>query len=179
MKQPSRHMPKIEQPRAQESTVANAILFVIILGIIWMFWKSPYLLWMPPPIFITFFIRDKRNEKKAKTLVKKGEKLNIFDFAKSFDCRTVDTWIIRAVYEQLQECVKYTGYVIPIKAEDDIFQDLGVDSEEFELEIIDEIAQRTDRSLDNTENNPYYNKINTVHGLVYFFNEQPLKSTHR
>jgi len=39
--------------------------------------------------------------------------------------------------------------------------------------ILVEILQRAGRSIDNTKNNPYFDKVRTVRDLVYFVNEQP------
>ncbi|HVX90748.1 MAG TPA: hypothetical protein VHC20_03920, partial [Candidatus Paceibacterota bacterium] len=91
---------------------------------------------------------------------------------RSFERRRVDTWVIRAVYEQLQSHLG-TEKPVPIRATDSLANDLLVDDEDLDMDIAEEILQRTGRSMKDTERNPYYGKVRTVADLVYFVNEQP------
>ena len=77
------------------------------------------------------------------------------------------------MYEQLQENLSSVHPDFPIRANDHIFDELFIDSEDFNEDIVEEIAQRTGRTLDGVESNPYYGKVNTVAELVYYFNLQP------
>jgi hypothetical protein len=104
-------------------------------------------------------------------LCKERDGLSICDFAREFDPKVVDTWIIRAVYEQLQSALP-TKQIVPIKASDDLFQTLMLDEDDLDLDLVEEIAQRTSRSLADYENNPYYGKVTTARNLVLFFNHQ-------
>ena len=104
---------------------------------------------------------------------------DIGNFARSFNCRKIDTWVIRAVYEQIQDYVSTEKITLPIYAEDNLFEDLEIGEEDLYEDLSEEIAQRTGRSFDNVENNPYFNKVNTVGDLVNFFNNQPLKSINK
>ncbi len=97
--------------------------------------------------------------------------LSICDFSKEFDCRVVDTWVIRAVYEQVQECIPYEK-PIPIKGSDNLKEDLQLDDDDIDLDLTEEISQRTGRTMDNCESNEYYGKVHTVRDLVLFFNSQ-------
>ncbi|MCO7191408.1 MULTISPECIES: hypothetical protein [unclassified Pseudoalteromonas] len=97
--------------------------------------------------------------------------LSICEFAREFDPKVVDTWIIRAVYEQLQVALP-TKENVPIKASDSLFDTLMLDEYDLELDLAEEIAQRTNRSLEGYESNPYYGKVTTARNLVLFFNHQ-------
>lgn len=97
--------------------------------------------------------------------------LSICEFAREFDSKTVDTWIIRAVYEQVQAALP-TKQVFPIRASDSLFDTLMLDEDDLDLDLSEEIAQRTGRSLEDYESNPYYGKVTTVRNLVLFFNHQ-------
>ena len=46
-----------------------------------------------------------------------------------------------------------------------------------DIDIVEEISERTGRNLDGAENNRFYGKANIVENLVYFFNEQPKNET--
>jgi hypothetical protein len=113
-----------------------------------------------------------RNRRRLKHLAKLRAGESICEFARSFERNNVDTWVIRAVYEQLQD---YLGKnpVVPIRAADRLKEDLPIDAEDLEMDLAEEIAQRTGRSLKDTTANPYYGKIRTVEDLVLFFNSQP------
>jgi len=94
----------------------------------------------------------------------------ICHFARAFERRTVDTWILRATYEILSEGGK------PIRA-DDHLSDLR-DAEEIDFEVLD-VAARCGRSLDQPEANPFYATITTVRDLVLFLNHQPMLAATR
>jgi hypothetical protein len=49
---------------------------------------------------------------------------------------------------------------------------LKLDEDDLDLDLIEEIAQRTGRSMENFESNPYYGKVTTARDLVLFFNHQ-------
>ena len=66
----------------------------------------------------------------------------------------------------------------PVRASDLLLKDLHIDSDDIEDLLVD-IAARSGYSLDETENNPLYGKINTVHDLVLFINAQPRLTTVR
>ncbi len=83
------------------------------------------------------------------------------------------------VYEEL------TSYCpdIPIRPADNIFDDLMIDPDDFEMDfkndIVGDIAKRSCRSLKGFKNNPYFGKAGTVEGLVHFFNNQPKEKRRR
>jgi hypothetical protein len=94
----------------------------------------------------------------------------ICHFARAFERRTVDTWILRATYEILSEGGK------PIRA-DDHLSDLR-DADDLDFEVLD-VADRCGRSLDQPEANPFYGSITTVRDLVLFLNHQPMLAATR
>jgi hypothetical protein len=51
-----------------------------------------------------------------------------------------------------------------------------LDEDDLSLDLLEEISQRTGRSLEGFETNPYYGKITTVRDLVLFFNHQDRNS---
>ena len=94
---------------------------------------------------------------------------SICTFARSFDCRAVDTWVIRAVYETLQEWIASDGF--PMRASDRISDDLRLDDEDLDY-LAEEIAERSCRTLSDSESNPFYESVTTVRDLVLFFAHQ-------
>ena len=175
MRQASRFMPEYVPHKTSitEKCIQLLMLSVLILSV----WETPFLLLLVPIIAIVSYFLSKKREKKFRALEAKREELTICNFARSFDCKKIDTWVIRAVYEKLQKYILFDGKAFPVKADDHLLDDLEIDEEDLDYDIIDEIAQRTGRSLENTENNPYYYKVKLVRDLVFFFNEQPLSKT--
>lgn len=149
------------------------VLVLLVCLLLWLVWSFPYLLLLVPVfILIDAWDKKKRNEHFAK-LLEDRENDSICTFSRHFEFREIDTWVIRAVYEQLQSYLNSEKEHFPVRATDDVFGDLMIDDEDFEYDIVEEIAQRTGRTLDNAESNPYYGKANIVENLVFFFNEQP------
>ncbi len=98
------------------------------------------------------------------------------NFARAFDTRQVDTWVIRAVWDALQSCVMRKSDPFPFLPEDRISEDLGIDSEDL-TDIVTDVAERAGYSGDDFELNPMCGKVETVGDLVLFVNQQP--SLHR
>jgi hypothetical protein len=71
------------------------------------------------------------------------------------------TWIIRAVYQEFSNSLSF-----PVRASD------GFDAEDLDSFAVD-IAERTGRSLKNTEANPMFGRVRTVHDLIMFLHHQP------
>jgi hypothetical protein len=95
---------------------------------------------------------------------------SICSFARSFDCRAIDTWIIRAAYETTQAWLASAYF--PLRATDRIEDDLRLDDEDLEY-LAEEIAERSRRSLESAEGNPLYDNVHTVRDLVLFLASQP------
>lgn len=96
---------------------------------------------------------------------------SICQFARSIDCRRVDTWVVRAVYEELQGSLP-SVLPVPLRVTDHLQRDLHCDAEELEDLVVD-MAQRARRSLENTSANPLFDKVTTVGDLVEFLHAQP------
>ena len=166
-------MPKYGPSKGLPLYVRSGLLAGLALALIWMVWKLPLLLVFVPVLATLTYIFNKRCKRKFYALAEERRELSICNFARSFNCREIDTWVIRAIYENLQEYVTYNEHRIPIRADDDLSEILGNDYEDQD-ESMEEIAQRVGRSIDNTEANPYYGKVSTVRDLVCFINAQPL-----
>jgi hypothetical protein len=129
-------------------------------------------------VMVAIWARDARNTRIARARLQAlaasrgGE--SICGFARSFDCRAVDTWIVRAVYEELQEALQLGETKFPVRASDSLYQDLfAIDPDTVDAALAPDIAERTGRSMDRAEENPYRGKVATVRDLVMFFNAQP------
>ena len=135
----------------------------------------PFLLAIPCLILLGAMIqRMVRKLLRALAASRPGE--SICSFARAFDYRNTDTWIIRAVYEELQEHLNSECADFPIRPDDRLLEDLRIDPEDLDDLLARQIAERTGRSLANPEANPYYGKVKTVRDLVTFFAGQQVLS---
>jgi len=114
--------------------------------------------------------------RRLRTLVTEREGESICDFARSFNAHEVDTWVIRAVYEQLQQYLTSVAPHFPVRPEDRLLGQLIDDPDDLDLDLVYEIASRTGRTLEDVEKNAYYSQVHTVRDLVFFFNSQPTKN---
>lgn len=118
-------------------------------------------------VWVLHLVEHRRQQRIASQ--RSGE--SICTFARQFDCRATDTWILRAVFEYLSSLVRF-----PIRADDRMDEELKIDSEEIP-DIAEVVAQRTGRPLEKCESNPLYGKVKTVRELVEFFIHQPRRQS--
>jgi hypothetical protein len=95
----------------------------------------------------------------------------ICEFARSFERKT-DTWILRAVYEEISRYLSVDGRPLPVRRTDRCENDLRIDPEDLN-DLASDVAFRAQRSLNGAEKNPLYNKVETVGDIVSFFEHQP------
>jgi hypothetical protein len=115
-----------------------------------------------------WLIRDHRRRARLR-VERQGE--GICTFARSFDRRRVDPWIIRAVHDAVQPYFEIREGPVPIRATDRLVKDLGIDPDDVD-DIAETIAWRTGRPLRDVERNPV-RQVETVGDLVRFFAHQP------
>jgi hypothetical protein len=132
--------------------------------------------WLSTAVVVALVVWVRASTRSAKralqTLASQRAGESICAFARSFDTRAVDTWVVRAVYEQLQAELHGLSPRFPIRASDDLLQHLLLEPDDLDLDLAPDIAQRTGRSLAETRCNPYFEKVRTASDLVLFFNAQ-------
>ncbi|MDR6765393.1 hypothetical protein J2W88_000651 [Acidovorax delafieldii] len=96
---------------------------------------------------------------------------SICQFARAIDCRRVDTWVVRAVYEELQRSLS-AAVAVPLRLTDTLQSDLRLDADDLD-DLFADMAQRARRSLADTSANPLFGKVITVGDLVEFLQAQP------
>jgi len=171
MRTPSRRMPKFEsRPVTWVGWLVQTLIVATIVGF---FWEVPKALFFLPFVAVGLFIVARLRKRQLQRMAKNRAGESICTFARSFDCSMTDTWVIRAVYEQLQAYLRGDVSAFPLRREDNLVKELGIDCEDLGYDIVDEIATRTGRSLENFEENPYWEKVETVGDLVQFFLHQP------
>ena len=177
---PSRLMPKL--PVARTGVIGWAVLLVLGLYVAWLvsegFRINPIATWVAIGVVAAFMHFSTKSSRalpgKLKELAEKRSGESICEFARQFNTRDVDPWVIRAVYEQLQDHLSPMQENFPVKADDRLMGDLICDPDDLDMDIVVQVSKRTGRSLENPKNNPFYERVHTAGDLVYFFNAQPL-----
>jgi hypothetical protein len=179
MRKPSRLMPRWNPPKT--SPIGRFLLFFFLALLVYFVYLSfsshPFLssLGLSFILFSTG-LSHFRSQRKLRRWAKERGGESLCNFAREFNTREVDTWVIRAVYEQIQEYLKPLYPQFPIRASDPLLYGLIEDSDDLDLSLALEIAERTGRSLEEgLSENPYAQKVFTVRDLVLFFNAQPYK----
>ena len=128
-------------------------------------------------VYVT--VISKREKRRFEGMCSIRDEESICTFARSFSTRHVDTWVIRAAHQEIQQLMKSYVPAFAVRASDLLLDDyLHIDSDDIDDLLVD-IAARSGHSLDGAENIPFYGKINTVRDLVLFINAQPRLATVR
>jgi len=172
---PSRYMPSYEETLTWKSQWIGYFIITIFVGSLgYAIWDDPSIgLFFLSMIFLVSIVSlfgndiEKQLEEKAKE--RKNE--DIGTFASSLDYRNIDTWIIRAVYEEIQSEIMWENQNFPIRATDNLKKDLLLEDDAFDS-IINCVIARVGISDKDWEKNPYYGKLETVEDMILFFNAQ-------
>lgn len=164
--------------RKPPSLVAWAFLVAFVGWVLYLLWLHPIATAACVAAFTSLswlHSRSIRTHLHAVAASRAGE--SICTFAREVDCRNTDTWIVRAVYEEIQERLGSEYSNFPLRCTDRINEDLRIDPDALDEELAVDIAERTGRDLRNTEANPLFGKAETVLDLVRFFQAQPKRAS--
>ena len=109
---------------------------------------------------------------RLKRIREKRKDESICTFARSLPARDHDTWVVRAVYEEVSRHVQ-----APIRPSDDIVRFWGFHDEDLDDAAV-RIAHRAGRSMSDTDKNPLYGKVRTAADMIAFLEHQPKLPTH-
>ena len=100
---------------------------------------------------------------------RRGE--SICTFARAFDRRGTDFWVVRAVHDELRPYCTFRGGQFPLRGTDSLTDDLHIDGD------VEDIARdatvRVGRAFRDLEANPWYSRVATVGDMVAFVQHQP------
>lgn len=168
---PSRRMPPApEPPMVSPGTLAGCLIAVAgaIGGVCWYEpWALLVVAFLAVVVIAAIFVSEEADERRrALAAERSGE--SICTFARALDFRAIDTWIIRAVYEELGKACPG----LPIRPGDRLGADLLIDDDDLDYLAAD-MARRAGRQWPSTERNPYCGRVETAHDLVRLLTHQP------
>ena len=189
MRTPSRYifrLPSHEINPFRATLLLILLICAVLAGVSWLILSfvrtgNTFIFWLT--LFIGYLIAIEKQEKinlieKRQIMADKRQGLSICQFARQFSPHTVDTWVIRAVWNTLQGN-GYIDYPLPLKASDKLDDDLDLVNDADELEeLVEDIAARCGRDLRGIEDNPFL-PITTVGSLVSVLNAQPMTQERR
>lgn len=156
------------------SLVAWALLLGFVLWLLYVLWQHPLVTVACIGVFAVMFSFHRRSiGKHLQTIAADRADESICTFARAENCRSLDTWVVRAVYEEIQGHLASECSGFPLRWTDRLKEDLRIDPDALDEEVAIDIAERTGRELNCTETNPLFGKVETVRDLVLFFQGQP------
>lgn len=170
MSTPSRSMPQFPGNRAHPFlswayTVGFYGVFAALIAAYPLVWG---------PLVATMVVGVTLEKRRLKRLASSREGESICTFARSIGAKNLDTHVVRAVYEELGKVLSASASMFPLRPTDRLFETRGLNLDPDDLdELLVAIAFRANRSLENTQSNPYYDKVKTVSDLVLFVMSQP------
>jgi hypothetical protein len=173
MRKPSRKMPPT--PSRPMTWTGALVLSLLGAGLVALVCCVPAFLAPVGAVILATIVLTFGESRRLARLAADRQGESICSFARSFDCRAVDTWIIRAVFEELQPYCRFGRGTLPLRPNDDLDGDLRIDPEDLE-DLAGDIAYRTGRSLEDGVKNPLYGNVKTVSDLVMFFANQPRRT---
>jgi len=164
MRVPSRRMPKRPEGGVREWVVLGAVVLGLVAGLV--AWVG---LLAAAAIVVAFLLVFEHGRRRAAAIRRERAGDSICTFARSFDRRAVDPWILRATWEEFASILSF-----PVRATDRV--DEHIHPEDCD-DIAEEIAVRAGRSLDDSKRNPMFGRVCTVRDLVLFLQHQPRVAT--
>jgi hypothetical protein len=176
MKVASRFMPPAMNPPLKP------VRWLVLAGLVALIL---YCAWLHPAVVGSFLAAtvvvsiwwNRATRRSLQRLAESRQDETICEFVRCFDARNTDTWILRAVYEELQAYLAPSYPAFPLRAEDDLCRDLKIDQQHLDFDIARRVLERTGRSLDGAQLNPLYGKVRTVRDFVNFVADQPWRGT--
>jgi hypothetical protein len=160
-------------PKRKVKVWAYPILTLFLLGLGFFIYCHPYSLLLVLAFGIVIWLETVRARRYRRRLAVSRSGESICTFVEGFNCHQTDTWVLRAVYEELSKFLAVDGRPLPVRADDRCCErDLKIDPEDLDDLAVD-IAFRARRSMKNTKQNPFYGRVKTVRDMVSFFEFQP------
>ena len=141
-------------------------LAAIAAANLWLLYANPALSWALAGLAVVLAVGVYFGRRQFKRLGEERKEESICSFSRALPAREHDTWVVRAVYEEVSRLVR-----VPIRPSDDLEKDLGMHPDDRD-DLAFEIARRAGRSMEDTQKNPLFDRVKTVADMVAFFENQ-------
>jgi len=170
-------MPPFVAPWRRQ-VIGYAALAVLAGSYVWLIWRHPLLiLGASVAIMLVSVVQNSRRRTRLRTTRESRAEESICTFVRALSIREFDTWVVRAVFEQLQNDLRDCCERFPLRPSDRLLEDLRIDPDDLDEVLVWQIAQRSGRSLSDCRANPYYGSVVTIEDLIRFFCAQPKSAT--
>lgn len=166
MNAPSRTMPP--SPAPQKATFrAWIFLAAVVACLVWGVIVSAPVRWGLLGSFALIAVLSLLHRRRLKRIKNERTEDSICTFSRALPAKQHDTWVVRAVYEEI---CRQAG--APIRPSDEVAKFWGIDGEDMD-DVILRIAHRARRSLKDVQQNPLCGKVVTVADVIAFIEHQP------
>ncbi|VTP14800.1 hypothetical protein PUATCC27989T_02667 [Phytobacter ursingii] len=186
MRVPSRYLFPLQPAAPGAGVVGFAVLFALLAGGLYGVYclVRDFVNTGNPVIFavalfmvllsVSGMIHGRKRRARLATLAQARQGESICQFARAFNLRDVDAWVVRAVWDTVMAWggSELARLNFPLQA-DDRLEIFALDDEEALFDALSDAATRAGRTLDNLENNPFL-PLNTLRDMVMALNAQPM-----
>jgi hypothetical protein len=172
----SRWMPPAPEPTWTGKSVGVVVGVLVCLLV--MIYFVPMLGILVAGIALVSTILGIANNRRLRRLAAERQREDIGTFARSFDRRASDPWVIRAVWDAFVPYVSFPGGRLPLRASDCLDEDLRIDPDDVDI-LVREILARVGRTPEALERNPLTGRVRTIGDVVAFVNHQPKRLNGR
>lgn len=165
-------MPALPKGTAAEQMFVFCVVVVFVSAVIWVCVKKPIA--FVPVLVVTGYLMivSASENRRLRRVALQRMNDNICTFARSFDCRTIDSWTVRAAYEELQKYFASSGQAFPIRASDRFKEDFGLDGEDI-VDLMFAISERSQHDITFLAKELDARQIHTVSDLVTLVSNLP------
>jgi hypothetical protein len=168
----SRLMPQLVPRRA-----SRLALFVVVsgasAGYVSLLWHFPVATSLVSAAIVVWTIAaNRRWRRHLAAMAASREDEGICSFVRALPIRGLDTWVVRATFEEIQGYLQHGPQGFPLRPSDRLVEDLDIDPEDLE-DIAVTIADRAGRTWEGYQANPHYAGMTTAEDLIEFLSAQP------
>lgn len=179
MSRPSRLMPPWSpRPVYWPLRLVGYFLAAALVGwYVWLIWRWPLATTvMSALLVVATVVYNVRERRRLAVLAGLRPDESICSFARALPIRDLDTWVVRATFEELQAHLQGLHVAFPLRPSDGLVDDLKIDPEDLE-DLAVKVAARAGRTMEGCPANPYYDRVITVGDLINFLCAQPKGAT--
>ena len=169
----SRDMPALPEAPVRDSDYMIVGLFLSGL-VLWGAIANPLLTLIIVVFIPLIYLAGPTVDRRLLGLAAERPDDSICTFARAFDRRTMDAWIVRATWDEIRSYLpEFEGRPFPLRATDRLWDDLHLEADDMEYAIVTNIVQRSGRRFRTETTDDDTQPITTVGDLVRWIHTLP------